>query len=185
MTYADVFAGYEAKRGLLRKWVAKHYIAEFNLSGSLLDAGCGTGFWSGLFADAGFTVRSFDSRPDLVAEARRCHMGIKFSVADAEKPLRFIGKYDTVFARTLPQFYATTFDGAERLTANLLKHVKPGGILLLSIYSDGTGQDHPTLSGGMARHHTDRAIAGAIARVGGRITKRARVGNYLQLAVTP
>lgn len=185
MSYADVFASYEAKRGLLRKWVARHYIGEFELSGSLLDAGCGSGFWSGLFADAGLEVRAFDNRPDLVAQARQWYPEIRFSVADAEQPLRFMGKFDVVFARTLPQFYAPTLDGMTRVVENLLRHVKPGGFVLLSIYSDGTGQDRPTLSDGMARHHTDRALEAAVARARGKVTKRARVGNYLQLAVTP
>ncbi len=184
MTYQDVFATYEAKRDQLRAWAAEHYISDFGLtSGKLLDASCGDGFWSGLFADAGFTVKGIDSRGDLIAEARRKHPDIPFSTRDMEKPLVALGKFDVVFVRTVPQFYQPTLERGQAVVANLLRHLNPAGVLLLSIYSDASGQDRPTVAGGVAHHHSDAVLLKAIGEVG-RVTRTVRVGNYLQIAVT-
>lgn len=180
MTYADVFAGYEARRDTLRAWAQKHYIEEFGLSGTLLDAGCGNGFWSGLFADAGLTVEGFDVRPDLADDARRKYPSIPFHVADAMELLPF-GRYDTVFARTLPQFFGPTLQPMTTLVANLERHVNPGGLLLLSIYTDGSGEDRPMMAGDKTAHmySTPALMEAAGSR------EAVCVGNYVQIAVRP
>lgn len=188
MTYSEVFAGYEAKRDKLRDWARRHYLAEFGLDygpgDTLLDAGCGNGFWADLFRDEGFDVRGVDLRADLIVEARVKYPGIRFVIGDIEKPLVAFGRFDVVFARTLPQFYAPDLGRMETVVANLLRHVRPDtGTLLLSIYSDGSGEDRPMLVDGVARHHPESAYRYAIDGAGGTVTKAARIGNYLQLAV--
>lgn len=184
MTYADVFAGYEARREKLRDWLLRHYITEFGLRpGTLLDTGCGNGFWTDLFRAEGFDVRGVDLRADLIADARTKYPGIPFRVGDIEKRLVGYGRFDVVFARTLPQFYAPTLDRLPAVVANLLWHRADTGMLLLSIYSDGSGEDRGTLAAGPARHHPTTAYLDAVEAAGGTPGKVVRVGNYLQLAV--
>lgn len=184
MTYSEVFAGYEAKRETLRSWARKHYLAEFGLRpGTLLDAGCGNGFWADLFRAEGFEVRGVDLRGDLIADAKVKYPGIRFATGDIEHRLVGYGRFDVVFARTLPQFYAPDLEPMRTVVANLLKHRAETGVLLLSIYSDGSGQDRPMLVNGVARHHPTTAYLDAVETAGGTVAKVARVGNYLQVAV--
>jgi SAM-dependent methyltransferase len=173
------FAEYEAKREQLRAWALRHYVAEFDLRpGSMLDAGCGNGFWTGLFAEAGWKPTGVDRNPEYVAEAQRRHPDSRFLVADVDQVLP-LGQFDVVFVRTLPHFFGPTLTRATKLVRNLLPHV--GGLLLLSIYSDGSGEDRPLSDGSLARHHPDEKLLAAIRRGGATVERTARVGNYLQV----
>jgi SAM-dependent methyltransferase len=175
---SPVFAEYEAKRGQLRAWMARHIVAEFGLRpGTLLDAGCGNGFWSGLFAERGFEVTGVDRDPEYIAEARASHPDVRFHVGDIDLPLP-VGRFDLVFVRQVPQFFGRTLGRATRLVENLRQH----GPLLLSIYTDGSGEDRPMCIGGTARHHPDAKLVAAVERGGATVTRTARVGNYLQVA---
>lgn len=177
-----VFAGYDAKRDQLQAWLRRHYAEEFGITpGRLLDAGCGNGFWSDLWAEEGHTVTGIDHRPEYVAEARSRYPEVKFHKVDLDFALpRYITRYDVVFARCLPYFYAPDVARVSLLVANLMPHVSPGGLLLLSAYTDGSGEERPLLVGGTATHHRVDDLLGA---VGAEIEHTARVGNYLQVGV--
>jgi SAM-dependent methyltransferase len=177
--HAPVFEAYETKRESLRAWLRRHYIDEFGLKpGTLLDLGCGNGFWSGLFADEGFTVTGLDVYEPYIEEARAKHPDVVFEVDDAREPL-VVGTFDTVFIRFISSFYRPTLYDALAVVANGLKHAS--GVLLLSAYTDGSGEDRQGLSGETLRHHPIEVYPGLVERAGGTVLRSARVGNYLQV----
>lgn len=183
-TYSDVFAGYEAKRGQMRRFLIQQYIGAFNLdTGTLLDAGCGNGFWGALFADAGFKVRGIDVDRSLIEEGKEKYPDVKLSVGDVDKGLSSLGKFDVVFARCLPHFYGPDLSVATELVKNLVGRLKPGGLLLISIYSNGSGEDRPNDVGGVARHYADVDLMNAVRAAGSGIARTVRAGNYLQIGV--
>lgn len=183
VSHMAVFDDYEAKVGHWRQWVAEHYIEEFDLvPGTLLDVGCGAGFWSGLFADAGFDVTGFDIDPTYIAEAETRHPEVAFYLADAEGAIP-LGIFDVVFARTLPPFYDRSLARFQGLVMRLLQHTS--GLLLLSAYTDGSGTDKPLSIGGTARHHPHLSMLTVIREAGGKIDHSAYTGGYLNIGVRP
>jgi FkbM family methyltransferase len=65
---------------------------------SVVDVGCGLGYFSVVLRDLGFAVLAVDGRPENVDEAKRRYSAIEFRVADAEDPcIRSLGKFDLVF----------------------------------------------------------------------------------------
>lgn len=177
--YATVFERYEATRPSKHDWLRRHYIAAMGLRpGTLLDVGCGTGFWSDLFRREGFEVTAFDIDPAFVADGRAKYPAVQFAVADAEEPLG-LGQFDVVFARTIPQFYAATLDRAAIVVANLRRHV--GQVLLLSAYSDGTGRTVQGAYGGPLTYHPHDLYPALVEEAGGTVLRVERVGNYIQV----
>ncbi len=60
---------------------------------TVLDLGCGVGYFSAMLRDLGFEVAATDSRAENIAEARSRYPGVDFRVADAEDPsLSSLGK---------------------------------------------------------------------------------------------
>ena len=178
-TYSPVFVEYEEKRAQLKAWCRLHYIREFNLQpGTLLDLGCGNGFWSGLFAEEGFTVTGVDIEPDYIFEGRLKHPDVRFERADARDPLG-LGLFDVVFIRAISAFYAPTLDDAELVIRNGLRHVN--GAMLLSFYTDGSGEDRPGLVSGTLRHHSIKAYEDLVGQAGGHVIRTTQVGRYFQV----
>lgn len=179
ISHVPVFEEYEAKRESLRAWVRRHYIEEFGLRpGTLLDLGCGNGFWSGLFADDGFTVTGLDLDADFIFEGRLKHPDVVFDIADARDPLT-VGTFETVFVRAISPFYRADLDDAYLVIQNALKHT--AGVFLMSAYTDGTGEDRFGLSGETLHHHKIDVYPEMIERAGGTVIRTTRVGNYLQV----
>ncbi|MGH2465732.1 MAG: class I SAM-dependent methyltransferase, partial [Candidatus Limnocylindrales bacterium] len=85
--YAEGGFGYENQRETWQAWAAEHYVREFDLRPGerLLDVGCGDGFWTGLFAQAGLAVTGTDLSPGGIEIARRAHPGVEFVVGNAEE----------------------------------------------------------------------------------------------------
>lgn len=70
-TTAPRTLGYDQRRPELEAWLDQHYITDFNLKPcTMLDIGCGDGFWSMLFDLRGYTVIGVDSNADQLAHAR-------------------------------------------------------------------------------------------------------------------
>jgi SAM-dependent methyltransferase len=179
ISHVPVFEEYEAKRDYLRTWVRRHYIEEFGLKpGTLLDLGCGNGFWSGLFAEAGFTVTGLDVDPDYIFEGRLKHSDVEFVLADARLPLD-VPLFDTVFIRAISSFYRPTLDDAQAVIHNALIH--SSGVVLLSAYTDGSDEDRHGLSGETLHHYPIEAFPELVEKAGGTVLRTTRVGNYLQV----
>ncbi len=112
----------------------------------LLDIPCGDGFWSSVFAKAGFVVVGVDLSPGGVEMARRRYPGIEFLTGNAEETLPVPqASFDVVFSRGITHLHRRELftDRAFRVVANLMSYVKPGGILLISYHTkrDGAGPD--------------------------------------------
>lgn len=189
-SHMAVFDGYEAKAGHWRKWVAEHYIEEFDLiPGTLLDVGCGAGFWSGIFAEAGFDVTGFDVNPEYIEEAKNRYVVsggrvVQFETADMfGRSFAEAGMFDVVFARTLPAFYDTSLAGFQSLVMELLRHTS--GTLLISAYTDGSGKDTELSVGGKARHHPHQAMLAVVREAGGNVFHWTYEGGYLNIGVRP
>lgn len=100
---------------------------------SVLDVGCGTGFYPRLFSRAGAEVLAVDSADEMIECARRMEtakpLGVRYERVDAAE-LPVLGEFDVVTACWLIGYAAGTaaLDGMlSRLTANL----RPGGTLVL------------------------------------------------------
>jgi FkbM family methyltransferase len=64
---------------------------------TVVDVGCGLGYFSALMKRLGFEVIALDGRPENVDEARRRYREVEFRVADAEDPsVRSLGEFDLV-----------------------------------------------------------------------------------------
>jgi FkbM family methyltransferase len=64
---------------------------------TVVDVGCGLGYFSAVMTDLGFEVLALDGRPENVDEARRRYREIKFRVGDAEdQGVRSLGEFDIV-----------------------------------------------------------------------------------------
>jgi len=127
--------GYEQKRQELCKFVKKNYVDAFDLKPcTMLDAGCGDGFWSEIFNDLGFSVTGVDISPFEIGAAIALRPdSIDFHVGNVMEEMPFDSKqFDLVFARTLPMFHEADLTRANRLIDNLRQY---GNYLLFSIYN--------------------------------------------------
>ena len=66
---------------------------------TVIDVGCGVGYFAASLRDMGFEVTAVDAREANIAEARRRHPGIDFHVADVEdRELASLGCFDVVLS---------------------------------------------------------------------------------------
>jgi len=104
---------------------------------TVLDAGCGQGFFTGLFAQEGMSVFGVDLSPVGIEKAREAypHLSGRFLVFDLMHPAE-IPKVDCVFIRCCSLYDIQDFKDAESLTGNLLGLLKPGGALIFAYSSN-------------------------------------------------
>jgi SAM-dependent methyltransferase len=180
--YPNVFASYETERAKHKRWVRRHYIDGFNLEPStMLDAGCGEGFWADLFADYGFTVAGLDLEAAYIEAGREKYPRLHLFQADAEtyRPVRGLD-FDVVLVKQISHLYQPDLDGAARVIRNLLPH---GRQLLVTAYTDGTGEDRPGQYSGTFRHHSVDDLD-AMIRETGTVRQRRDQGRYHTWQVT-
>src|SRR5215831_15184740 len=74
--------------------------AKLSRNASVLDAGCGQGFFTGLFAELGFKAVGVDLSPQGILSAQNAYAscGAKFEVGDVSS-LPYDQAFDCVFAR--------------------------------------------------------------------------------------
>lgn len=91
---------------------------------TVLDIGCGEGYFSRLFAQAGATVEAADVSPELIAKAKEKSGGIAYHVAPAEQ-LSFAknSSYDVVTAVLTLQ----NMEKIEPVFKEVARAVKPNG----------------------------------------------------------
>jgi SAM-dependent methyltransferase len=97
---------------------------------SVLDVGCGQGFFSWLFADLGLKAVGIDISAEAVrsAEKRYGVSGARFEVG--EFSVRPGGTYDCVFVRSLSAYNTEDFRCDHTATDALLTLLSPGGVLI-------------------------------------------------------
>lgn len=143
--YAEGGFGYGAQRDRWAAWVRRHYIDEFELrpGETLLDVGCGDGFWTDLFAEAGFLSTGVDFSPGGIEVARTAYPRPTFLVGDAEDLPFADDSFDIVFTRAISHLSRPDLftDASRRLMASMRRVLRPGGLILISFYSrrDGGG----------------------------------------------
>lgn len=182
--YPAIFAGYERSRAALAGWTRRRYIRAFDLTPCrMLDAGCGEGFWGSLFAAEGFTVYGFDREQAYITAGRAKYPALYLDVATIEDDLPYLeASFPLIFCRTISHFYAPTLDGAEVALRNVKRYLAPGGTLLVSAYSDGSGESKPgQFEGYLLHHHPFEAISEMVSAAGYGIWRQTRHGNYLAI----
>jgi SAM-dependent methyltransferase len=113
------------------------------LSGSILDAGCGTGENALFFASRGHAVTGMDFLEAPIAAARRKakERGINatFRVGDALKLEESSEQFDNAIDSGL--FHVFDDENRARYVRGLAKVVRPGGRVMLMCFSDKTPGD--------------------------------------------
>jgi len=104
---------------------------------SVLDVGCGQGFFSYLFGKNGMKVRGIDTSETGVCMAKDLygHLGISFSVGDIETAT-FSEKFDCIFVRSCSLYNSPHFPQDQRITDSFMKHLKVGGKFIFAYNSN-------------------------------------------------
>lgn len=126
-----------------REWLYDRYVSSLiracalKPGASVLDVGCGQGFFSYLFQKHGMNVQGVDIS-EVGIRAAQCaygHLGVSFAVADIEHDT-FPGQFDCVFVRGLSLYNRSDFAENDEITKKLLKLVSPSGVLIFLYYSN-------------------------------------------------
>ena len=108
------------------------------ISGSLLDAGCGTGENALFFAARGCTVTGFDFLEEPIRRARQKaterDLDVKFLVKDARTLKDWNERFDNAIDSGL--FHVFSDEDAQTYVDGLWSVLKPGGRLFLLCFSD-------------------------------------------------
>ncbi|MBX3300754.1 MAG: class I SAM-dependent methyltransferase [Nitrospira sp.] len=126
-----------------REWLYDRYIAGLidvsglNPGATVLDVGCGQGFFSYLFSKHGMVAHGIDISEVGIRAAQRTygHRGVSFSVADIASN-NLLRQFDCVFARGLSLYNRPDFSDNIEVTKSLLRLVKPTGVLMFLYYSN-------------------------------------------------
>lgn len=126
-----------------REWMYRRYLtavvawAGLSSNSTLLDAGCGQGFFTHLFADMGFRATGVDISTEGIAAARRLYgESDKLSYfVDDVTTLELRDKYDCVFTRSCSLHNFAEFSTNPQTTETFLSYVKRGGLLIVDYHT--------------------------------------------------
>ena len=131
-TYAE--DGHERNRELwkqdLVKHVTEHYPDRHPEEIRILDLATGSGFMTGIAAEAGFSVTAIDLAPGMIEESKRRNAGFGDRIAyhhmNAEELEFEDNTFDVVFSRWL----SWVLPRPEKAYQEWLRVLKPGGLLM-------------------------------------------------------
>jgi SAM-dependent methyltransferase len=103
---------------------------------SLLDAGCGQGFFTTLFAEEGINALGVDLSSVGIEVAKKSSElpQAQFQVGDILQ-LPFERQFDCVFIRSCSLYNTTTFSSDTSVTDQMMRYLRPGGLLIFDYYS--------------------------------------------------
>jgi SAM-dependent methyltransferase len=149
---------YEKKNYFKRQeWLFKPYISslvsylKLNKGASLIDVGCGQGFFSYLFQTCGMKVYGVDISETAIHIAKKEYgsSDIEFIVGDAQS-IPVADKFDCVFVRSCSLYNSEDFPNIQDTTDYLLNYVKDGGIFIFTYFTRLYSSD----KGGSWYHHS-------------------------------
>jgi SAM-dependent methyltransferase len=108
---------------------------------SILDVGCGQGFFSHLFGQHRMRVCGVDISKTGIRNAENLYgrLGISFTVADI-MTTEFPEKFDCIFIRSCSLYNTDDFSLRSDVTENLLRHLKVGGTFIFVYNSNFSGR---------------------------------------------
>lgn len=120
-----------------RQWQYEPFIAglvsfcRLTRGASVLDVGCGQGFYSSLLSRQGLDVLGVDLSATGIAMAqqRYADLPIRFMVTDVRQE-PFPAQFDCVFVRSCSLYNSEDFPSQRTFTGGLLDLLKPGGKLI-------------------------------------------------------
>jgi SAM-dependent methyltransferase len=131
-------------------WIYAPYISSLikfcNLKkgDSILDVGCGQGFFSYLFSRHGLRVLGVDLSETGIRTAESSYRGadLKFAVRDINTA-SFREQFDSIFVRSCSLYNTDDFSFRSDVTENLLQHLKPGGTFIFAYNSNFADKPSP------------------------------------------
>ncbi|MBZ5570900.1 MAG: class I SAM-dependent methyltransferase [Acidobacteriia bacterium] len=122
-----------------RRWLYKPFLralvgkANLRAGCSVLDVGCGQGFFSQLIADLGFKPLGIDLSAEGIrlAEEDYGSTAARFEVGEALS-LDHKGEFDCVFARGLSLYNCKNLEQTHEVTKALLEYLRPGGVMIFA-----------------------------------------------------
>jgi len=125
-----------------RVWIYRPFIkalvkkAGLKNKNVLLDAGCGQGFFTSLFAECGLKAMGVDISAQGVRQAREKHGSrAEFTVGDVLN-LSYENQFDCVYSRSCSLYNRDNFAEDHSVSDALLRYVKPGGVLIFDYYTN-------------------------------------------------
>jgi SAM-dependent methyltransferase len=125
-----------------RRWIFRPFIRA--LAGktclakgsSVLDLGCGQGFFTALFAELGMKALGVDISDEAIRSASQEYgsTGATFEIGDA-MGLSYNNAFDCVFVRSCSLYNSPDFEENRLATKVFLGYVKPGGVLVFDYNS--------------------------------------------------
>ena len=112
---------------------------------SILDVGCGQGFFSYLFGKHGMKVHGIDTSETGIRAAQNLYgrLGITFSVADIQTA-SFPEQFDCIFVRSCSLYNTDAFPFQKEVTCSLLRHLKSSGTFIFAYNSTFSSKVSPT-----------------------------------------
>ena len=125
------------------RWLYQPYVGSLvsycglKKGSSVLDVGCGQGFFAYLFQRCGMRVHGVDMSETGIRVAQQSYgaSGITFAVADIETAT-FPERFDCVFVRSFSLYNNDQFPKEFAVTDILLRHLNPGGTLIFAYNSN-------------------------------------------------
>ena len=135
-TFEELYAG-RAPWDIGRPQPVFAAIAE-RVTGTVLDAGCGTGEHALFFAARGHRVTGIDFVPEAIRRARRKAAARGLSVSFLVKDATTLGDLDERFASVIDSglFHCFSDDDRRSYVRGLARVIEPGGRLFLACFSD-------------------------------------------------
>jgi 2-polyprenyl-3-methyl-5-hydroxy-6-metoxy-1,4-benzoquinol methylase len=129
-----------------RQWLYRPFISSLisycglPRGSSVLDVGCGQGFFSYLFHANGMRVHGVDLSEAGIRVAAELYStpNLTFEAGNIETA-NFAQKFDCVFVRSCSLYNTEHFAASDEVTATMMRHIRPGGIFVF-VYNSKVGR---------------------------------------------